>query len=244
MDNLEKLRELTNNLIDLEKEKENGFSRLKYLTSVQSPLRKYIYIPPYGDPSEAATSHIIRDAVGEDVLIDIVNDYLGLVETSSAIYEKNGDYAIGIFSSGYCQFVGHASYKLCGTEDIKEALSCGKWLCHESSWTDNAKKAILSQAPVTTECNGGINLYGIPIFAHNDVIGAMNVGYGSPPTDPKIQEEKAKLYGVSLEEYQQAVESYRPRSGYIAARARERLESAAKLIGEIVCLCRKKDGRN
>ena len=192
------------------------------------------FLPLYGDLVALNTKRVILDFVGQETLSNIVGDFLDLLETSSAVYETNGDYALGIFSSGWCRFLDNASRKLCATEDNQEALDSGLWLCHESCWTKASKAAIDTGQPTDIECNGGLRLYAIPIESGQETIGAINFGYGSPPTDRQKLKEIADKYGVEIEELLEKAEAYETRPQYILDIARKRLRSAAKLIGEIV----------
>ncbi len=192
------------------------------------------FIPYYGDLTYLNKSGLILDSVGHEVLKDIANDYLRLLETSSAIYEKNGDYALGLFSSGWCRFMDQASRKLCNTDDNKQALGSGKWLCHESCWKDASIPAMESATPVDIECNGGIRLYALPVISNNEVIGAINFGYGDPPRGKEIINELAEKYKVSAEQLSEEALKYESRPPFIIDAAKERIQASARLIGEIV----------
>lgn len=195
---------------------------------------KNSYTPDYGDLTNMNRRRVILDAVGKDVLNEVVSDYLSLLETSAAVYEKNGDYAVGIFSSDWCQFMDCSSRALCKSKSNTDALDSGKWLCHESCWTDASKQAIMGNKVVDIECNGGLHIYAMPIRANNEVIGCINIGYGNPPTDEARLKEIAANYQVPVEKLKQLAQKYETRPAFIIDIAKEKLATSAKLIGNIV----------
>ena len=187
----------------------------------------------YDDVTELNRDGLILNTIGREALKDMSNDVMDLLDTSLAVYEKNGDYAFGSFVSIWCGAMDNASRKLCQTEDNSEALACGKWLCHDSCWSI-AKAVINSGKAVDRACAGGIRIYAVPIRAGNEIIGAINLGYGTPPKEAGQLTELAENYGTNLNVLRRNTEAYKPRPPFIIEVAKRRLHSIARLIGEIV----------
>ncbi|MCA1792293.1 MAG: PAS domain S-box protein, partial [Desulfobacteraceae bacterium] len=192
------------------------------------------YDQGYGDLTELNQDGIILKSIGHDRLENVASDYLELLGTSSAIYEVNGDYAFGIFASGWCRMMDKASRKRCNTPNNVDALNSGRWLCHESCWTDCSQKAIATHAEVDIECHGGIRLYAVPIFAGGNVIGVINFGYGDPPKDPETLKKLADLYHLDHDDLLRESRAYDSRPPFMIETAKKRLNSTAKLIGSMV----------
>ena len=189
--------------------------------------------PVLPDLTALNTSRVILGTIGPEMLRNIVSDHLDLLDTSSIVFEANGDYAFLVTSSAWCRFMRQASRRLCGTEDDREALDGGKWLCHESCWTGGAKVAVRTGQPADVACAGGIRCYAVPIRAGDRIIGAVKFGYGDPPLDRVRLEKLAAAYGVTVEELAERAAAYESRPPYIIEMAKRRLEASARIIAEI-----------
>jgi len=190
--------------------------------------------PEYGDLTKLNKTNGILAHVGKETLEVIAKSYLDLLNTSSAIYELDGSYASALFSSSFCKFMDRNSRQICETEDDLEALNSGKWLCHESCWTDCSRIAIeTGELFDLRDCKGGINIYAVPIRSEGEVIGAINIGYGNPPEDKEKLEELSGTYKVDIKDLEKVVSEYEKPPEFVVAAAKKNLCLAAELIGEI-----------
>ncbi|MFW6140769.1 MAG: PAS domain S-box protein [Acidobacteriota bacterium] len=197
-------------------------------------LGKENYVPEYGDLSELNKDGLILSLVGKEQLKNIASDYLDLLETSAAVYERNGDYALGLFSSGWCRLMDAASRKLCRTSNNREALKSGQWLCHESCWKGASLESIKKGKPVDVPCSGGINLYAVPVRAGGEIVGSINVGYGDPPKDEAELEKLSRKYQIPVKELKKQSEKYQARPQFIIDLAKRNLKRSAAYLGSLI----------
>ncbi|MBF0497197.1 MAG: PAS domain S-box protein [Deltaproteobacteria bacterium] len=227
------------NMVVLARWRQQSFAALRriewLMTKDVTPGSDYRELEPdYGHLNALNTCRLLLDAVGEDIVIEIITDYLKLLDTSSNIFEKNGDYTFSLATSKWCRFLDQASRRLCGPVDNAAALKSGLWHCRESCWTESAKVCIETGRPIDIECRGGIRLYAVPIWAGKEVVGAISIGYGDPPRDPAKLKGISARYGVDADELNSLARHYETRPPFIIAAAKDRLLNSAKLIGTMV----------
>ncbi len=216
------------------KKRESELKKIEWLLEKESSSIIPDYIPEYGDVTFLNKERTILDAVGKEMLTILSSDIMDLLNTSIAVYEKNGDYAFGMFQCSWCQIMDSASRKLCATDDNKDALSCGKWLCHENCWNESAKAAMRIGKSTDIECIGGIRLYAEPIYAGDTIVGVINIGYGNPPSDEDTIKKLADEFQVDYKTLLIASNDYKARPPFIIDIAKRRLKSTAEMIGNMV----------
>lgn len=187
---------------------------------------------PYGDLAELNQSRVILEAVGDSLLREIAEDTLGLVDTAAAVFEANGDYALGTISSSWCRYMDLKSRQLTDG-DNQAAMNSGRWYCHESALSA-AKKAIATGQSTDLPCRCGIRVFAAPIRAGNEIVGAFTIGYGDPPRDPSVLEQLSEIYGADKDELTSEAQKYHCRPPFIIEQSKKRILSGALLIGEIV----------
>ena len=216
---------------------EENLRRIEWMLSKKpKPEAKNQSCDLFGREALVAMNHdgLIMKSVGRERLESIVDEYLDLLGTCSVILEANGDYAFGLFESGWCRLLDRSTRENCGTDDNAVAVASGRWLCHESCWTKCAKNVIATRAVVDSECHGGLHIYAVPIMVRDEVVGVIAFGYGDPPRDPVRLKALAETCRVDIETLRRESESYDFRPAYIIEMAKDRLRVSAWLISSLV----------
>lgn len=105
-------QELRNKVAELEAR----LAKTEWLHEKENVQETALYIPFYGDVTELNIERTILDNVGKETLKSLTSELMDLLDTSVAIYERNGDYAYGVFNSGWCQILDASSRKLYNTD--------------------------------------------------------------------------------------------------------------------------------
>lgn len=192
------------------------------------------FADPYKEIVDKSTAGEILSSTGEDFLQEITSDYLSMLETSGIVMEQNGLPAITFFRSEWCRFLHSASKALCGEMPLRDAMNCGKWLCHQSCFKQSAQAALNSGYPVDIECAGGIRIYAVPVKAGSEIIGAISFSYGDPPKEDTKLKEIAARYNVGKDKLFLFANAYKSRPRFIVETSKNRLHSSARKIGTIV----------
>ena len=211
-------------------------AQLKAIAWLLHESRQPFTVPepqPYGELSELNTARTILRTVGKELLVNVAGDALHLIGTSGAVCERNGDYASCLVASDWCRFLDSTSRERCATADNAAALASGEWLCRNSC-RDLSARSMDRGEPVDLPCNGGLNIYAVPIKVDGETVGSMSIGYGDPPKDEAQLIEVAERYGVRTEQLRELSAGMPSRPQFIVAVAKARLRSAALLLGEII----------
>lgn len=208
--------------------------QIEWMLSHETGIQKNLFLDDLDMSYAKRKKGLILSCVGREILNGLLGDYLDLVETSSVIFEKDGDYSVCVMASQWCKYLFKASLALCSSDNVETAIKSGKWLCHESNWRHCCKIVVEEKKTVEMTCIGGMHLFAVPIFAREKVVGAMNFAYGAPPKDQATLKRISEKFAVPFSELEKQSRQYPDRPPYIIEMAKKRIKTAAQLIGLIV----------
>lgn len=178
---------------------------------------------------------LIFNAVGKDMLAVIAANYMEMLNSSTAIYEKNGDCVLMIFSSDWCNCLSQASMEYYSNNDQGMTPESARRPCQNSCWNEAAKLCIETGAPVDSECYGGLHLYAVPVrTGKGEIVGSICLSYGDPPKDRKRLQLISKEYGLGIDKLLRLSHTHRANSPLFIKMAKVRLHTSARLIGTLV----------
>jgi len=184
--------------------------------------------------SRSAACRSILDSVSAEVLREIAADHLDLVCGSTAIHERDGAVAMGIVTSGWCQLLREASRQPAGDHRCASTPASTLRRCPEACCNEVARLTMETGQPVDAQCPGGLSLHAVPIRAGEEIVGAISISYGTPPSDEDALCELAAQFAIPVTELRGASEAHPvPLPGNVASTKR-RLHTSARLIGEMV----------
>ncbi|MCX7591209.1 MAG: ATP-binding protein, partial [Kiritimatiellae bacterium] len=173
----------------------------------------------------------IKRLVSEDVLLDLVGDFLDLVETSAVVFERDGKIVLSMTVSDWCRLLSGSATPQTGGVGLNHEI---KPTCRGSCWQEAGLRCAESGGVVDIECAGGIRFYCAPIRAADRVVGVMGFGYGDPPLENDKLTALSQKHGISLEKLRETAAMYETRPAFIVSLAKNHLLTATRLLGEMI----------
>lgn len=173
----------------------------------------------------------IKDAIDEKTLSIIQKMFMQFLHSSTALYEADGTYVCSVFEGQYCSYLNDISYKNSG-ECYEEALSSGKWICHEECLRIS-KESMDKIEPLERECSGGINIYAVPIMYKGQVIGCINAAITNPPLERNKLESIAGLFNIDTGDLMKYAYAYKRLTPEEIEVARMQIKMASLLISSL-----------
>jgi PAS domain S-box-containing protein len=189
-------------------------------------VERYSIEDPDVDPT-------LVEAVGFDTLHDLLSGFIHLLDTSASVYDVRGNPLLKLTSSPRCRtqcaegrLRVHRSSM--ASRDPRSAIDSP-----DSCWSCAARRALELKHPVDHPCLLGCPVYAVPIIADGAVVAILSMAYGEPPQDSQSMtcdespDHDPPSIGKSTREHE-------PRPPFIIEMAKRKLESSARLVGEIV----------
>lgn len=159
----------------------------------------------------------IRDAVGNDVLAELLAEIVDLVPTAAAIHGRGGACVLDAAVCGWCRL-----------------LRAAQGRTNSFCWTDVARRAVETGRLAEGECPGGLTAYSVPITSGDEALGAVSLLHGNPPADPRRIAAIAAAFGVDAAELTAQVAAHPVVSEAAVDMARRHVRLTARMIGLMV----------
>jgi len=115
-----------------------------------------------GARTGSGTPRLVLDAVGCCLLSDIAREILDPLDSYCTLHERDSDYAVRLYSSGWWQFL----------DAIPDRVDARRR-------EDAAARCIETGEPVETDYGGDAWVLAVPIRDGQEIVGAVTAGYGA-----------------------------------------------------------------
>lgn len=181
---------------------------------------------------ESNTHSQLFRLLDKKLIADILEEYLGTLNTATFIYEVNSKNFLGLYAKSWCRFLMKSSFDLCSGETSTDVIKSGQWCCLESCRI-SSQKTIEFKQPLDGECSGRSLTYFVPIIVQDKPLGAIGFAYGNPSQQDNKLSELAAKYGVTCDNLKQLASSYPQHFPFIIDITKKHLRASAKLIGSL-----------